>query len=75
MSGLYATPTECPACRQQAALFYRFVDKIVDDAIATVGQYAVGLVCFFCDLRIQGYGAVDHFKLNERLQQSFGGAG
>lgn len=72
MQGLYSTEMTCPACGQPCVLFYRFVDKIEDDAIATVGGYAVGLACFFCDLKIQGYGAIDHFKLNEQLQKAFG---
>jgi hypothetical protein len=67
--GLYQTATDCPVCGQQAVLYYKFIDRVIEDAIATVGQYALRLQCHFCEMYVQGYGEVDYFKLNEKLRK------
>ena len=64
----YFQSTDCLACGQHALLLYRFIDKTIEDGVATVGAYAIGLWCHYCKLMLQGYGAVDYFKLNGRLE-------
>ena len=49
--------------------FYRFIDEYSgQDSVSTVGAYAVGLGCCYCDLYLAGYRAVDHFKLNDQIE-------
>jgi hypothetical protein len=71
--GAYAQPSECPCCKQEAVLFYRFLDRYAADEVVTVGVYATGLACMYCDIQLSGYRAVDYFKLNDLVQASFGG--
>ena len=48
-------------------LFYQFIDLYGQDEVAIVGACAVGLVCYYCDIELSGYRAVDHFKLNDQV--------
>jgi hypothetical protein len=67
--GPYPAKGVCPCCGQPAVLYYRFIDRYGLNEVTTVGTYAVGLGCYFCDIFLSGYRAVDHFKLND---QGFG---
>jgi hypothetical protein len=64
--GPYPAEGICPCCGQPAVLLYRFIDRYGLNEVATVGTYAVGLICYYCDLILSGYRAVDHFKLNDQ---------
>lgn len=64
--GPYPAEGICPCCGQPAVLLYRFIDHYGLNEVATVGTYAVGLICYYCELILSGYRAVDHFKLNDQ---------
>ena len=40
--------------------------------MTTVGAYAVGLTCCYCDISLYGYKAVDYFKLNDLVKAFYG---
>lgn len=65
-NGPYPEDGVCPCCKQPAVLLYRFTEVYGRDSVGLTGTYAVGVVCFYCDIYLNGYRAVDHFKLNER---------
>ena len=65
--GPYPKHGQCPCCAQAAVLFYQFIDLYGQDEVAIVGACAVGLVCYYCDIELSGYRAVDHFKLNDQV--------
>ena len=59
----------CPCCEQPVVLLYRFIDRYFGDEVGTIGAYAVGLICYYCDIKLTGYRAVDYFKLNDQVAE------
>ncbi len=71
--GPYPDSGVCPCCKHPAVVCYRFSEIYGRDEVAITGTYAVGVKCFYCDIFLTGYRAVDHFKLNDQVGGLFGG--